>query len=97
MVERLASAMPDFIPQKDKELVRLLRAARHAQRFPAAEAKRGRPGRCKQEDLFWVVARLGDISERETSAHLSFSSLFDHYLGYLTSLPICLSRLESWR
>jgi hypothetical protein len=72
--------MPEFIPQKDKELVRLLRAARHAQRYPATDTKRGRPGRWKREDLFRVVARLADILERETSSQVSFSSFVDHYL-----------------
>jgi signal transduction histidine kinase len=72
--------MPDIIPQKDKELVRLLRAARHAQRYPATDTKRGRPSKWKREDLFRVVASLGDILERETSSHVSFASFVDHYL-----------------
>lgn len=73
-------ALPDLIPQKDKELVRLLRAARHAQRYPATDTKRGRPGKWKREDLFRVAARLGDILDRETSSHTSFASFVDHYL-----------------
>jgi hypothetical protein len=72
--------MPELIPHKDKELVRLLRAARHVQRYPATDTKRGRPSRWKREDLLRVVARLGDILERETSSHVSFSSFVDHYL-----------------
>jgi hypothetical protein len=80
VVERLRSAMPYLIPQKNKELMGLLRAARHAQRYPATDTKRGRPGRWKREDLLRVVARLGDILERETSSHVSFASFVDHYL-----------------
>jgi hypothetical protein len=72
--------MPDLIPQKDKELVRLLRAARHAQRYPATDTKRGRPSRWEREELLRVAARLGDILERETSSHISFASFVDHYL-----------------
>jgi hypothetical protein len=77
---KLRSALPDLIPQKDKELVRLLRAARHAQRYPATDTKRGRPGKWKREDLLRVVARLEDILDRETSSQISFASFVDHYL-----------------
>ena len=79
----MRSAFPDLIPSKDKELVRLLRAARHAQRYPATDTKRGRPGKWKREELLKVVARLGDILDRETSSHISFASFVDHYLRFL--------------
>jgi hypothetical protein len=80
ITEKLRSALPDLIPQKEKELVRLLRAARHAQRYPATDTKRGRPAKWKREDLLMVAARLGDILDRETSSHTSFASFVDHYL-----------------
>jgi hypothetical protein len=79
-IELLRSALPDLIPRKDKELVRLLRAARHAQRYPATDTKRGRPGKWKREELLGVAARLGDILDRETSSQISFASFVDHYL-----------------
>src|ERR1700759_1769362 len=80
VVEQLRAALPDLIPSKDKELVRLLRAARHAQRYPATDTKRGRPSRWKREDLLRVATRLGDILDRETSSHISFASFVDHYM-----------------
>jgi hypothetical protein len=80
ILEKLRSALPDLIPQKEKELVRLLRAARHAQRYPATDTKRGRPSKWKREDLLRVAARLGEILDRETSSHISFASFVDHYL-----------------
>jgi hypothetical protein len=80
VIERLRAALPDLIPSTDKELVRLLRAARHAQRYPATDTKRGRPGRWKREDLLRVAAHLGDILGRETPSHISFASFVDHYL-----------------
>jgi hypothetical protein len=80
VIKRLRAALPDLIPSKDKELVRLLRAARHAQRYSATDTKRGRPGKWKRENLFRVAAHLGDIIDRETSSHISFSSFVDHYL-----------------
>ena len=80
VIERLRSALPDLIPQKDKELVRLLRAARHAQRYSATDTKRGRPSKWKREELLRVAAHLGDILGRETSSQISFASFVDHYL-----------------
>jgi hypothetical protein len=73
-------ALPDIIPQKEKELVRLLRAARHAQRYPATDTKRGRPGKWKREDLLRVATLLGNILDRETFSQVSFASFVDHYL-----------------
>lgn len=80
IIEKLRSALPDLIPHKDKELVRLLYAARHAQRYPATDTKRGRPGKWRREDLLSVAARLDDILDREISSHISFASFVDHYL-----------------
>lgn len=80
ITDKLRSALPELIPQKDKELVRMLRAARHAQRYPATDTKRGRPSKWKREDLLRMVARLEDILDRETSSHISFASFVDHYL-----------------
>jgi hypothetical protein len=79
-LEQLRSALSDLIPSKDRDLVRLLRAARHAQRYPATDTKRGRPSKWKREDLLRVTAHLGDILDRETSSHISFASFVDHYL-----------------
>ena len=78
--DKLRAALPDLIPSKEKELVRLLRAARHAQRYPATDTKRGRPGKWNREDLLKVAAQLGDILDRETSSHISLASFVDHYL-----------------
>lgn len=76
----MRAVLPDIIPSKDKELVRMLRAARHAQRYPATDTKRGRPGKWKREELLKVIVLLEDILDRETSSHISFASFVDHYL-----------------
>lgn len=60
--------------------MRLLRAARHAQRYPATDTKRGRPSKWKREDLLRAATLLEDILDRETSAQVSFASFVDHYL-----------------
>ena len=95
MFERLRSALPDLIPHEDKELVRLLRVAKHAQRYPATDTKRGRPGKWKRENLLHVVARLGDILDRETSSQISFASFADHYLRLLDFPPDVVEALEN--
>lgn len=94
VIEKLRSALPDLIPQKDKELVRLLRAARHAQRYPATDTKRGRPSKWKREVLLRVAAHLGDILDRETSSPISFASFVDHYLRLLDFPPDLVEVLE---
>jgi hypothetical protein len=83
IIEQLRSALPHLITHKDKELIPLLRAARHAQRYPATDTKRGRPGKWKREELLSVAAGLGDILDRETSSHISVASFVDHYLRLL--------------
>lgn len=83
IIEKLRSAMPEIIPHRNKELIRLLRAARHAQRYPATDTNRGRPSRWKREDLLRVGNRLSDILDRETSSHISVASFIDHYLRLL--------------
>lgn len=80
VLEKLRAALPDLIPQKEKELVRLLRAARHARRYPATDTKRGRPGKWNREDLLRVGACLDDILDRETPSRISYASFVDHYL-----------------
>lgn len=80
---QLRTALPDIIPRRDRDLVSMLRAVRHIQRYQATDTKRGRPSRWKREDLLKVAARLGDILERETSSQLSIASFVDHYLRLL--------------
>jgi hypothetical protein len=70
-------------PTRDKELVRMLRAVRHVQRYPATDTKRGRLGRWGREDLLKVAVRLSDILGRETSSRTSLASFVDHYLRFL--------------
>jgi hypothetical protein len=80
---QLRAALPGIISTRDKELVRMLRAARHVQRYSATDTKRGRPSQWAREDLLKVAARLTDILDRETSAHISIASFVDHYLRLL--------------
>lgn len=80
---QLRAALSEIIPKRDKDLIRMLRAARHIQRYSASDTKRGRPSHWKREDLLKVATRLNAILERETSAHISLASFVDHYLRLL--------------
>ena len=83
VLAQLRSALPQIIPRTDKDLIRMLRAARHIQKYSASETKRGRPSNWKREDLIKVSTILNEILERETSSHISLSSFVDHYLRLL--------------
>ncbi len=61
----------------------MLRAARHIQRYPATDTKRGRPSRWKREDLLKVSARLGEILDHATASHIAPASFIDHYMRLL--------------
>lgn len=80
VLDQLRTAEPELIPRKDKDLVSMLHALRHIQRYSASETRRGRPGRWPREDLLKVGARLADILDRETSSRISVASFVDHYL-----------------
>jgi hypothetical protein len=83
VVDQLRAALPEIIPRRDQELVRMLRAVRHIHRYRASDTRRGRPSKWKRQDLLRVSARLSEILERETHSHISLSSFVDHYLRLL--------------
>lgn len=80
VIAQLRAAEPELIPRRDKDLVSMLHALRHVQRYTASDTKRGRPGRWPREDLLKVGTRLADILDRETSSRISVASFIDHYL-----------------
>lgn len=83
VLDQLRAAEAELIPRRDKDLMSMLHALRHIQRYPASDTKRGRPGRWPREDLLKVGARLADILDRETSSRISVASFVDHYLRLL--------------
>lgn len=95
VVEQLRADLSEIIPQKNRELVRMLRAARHIQRYPATDTKRGRPSHWRREDLIKVSTSLNDILERETLSNISLSSFVDHYLRLLDFPADILQALSS--
>lgn len=95
VIEQLRSALPKTIPKRDKDLVRMLRAVGHINRYPATDTKRGRPSRWQREELLLVGSRLSAILERETSSHIGLSSFIDHYLRLLDFPSDVLEALTS--
>ena len=95
IIDRLRSGLPGVIPQRDKELVRLLRAARHTQRYPATYAVRHaerRPAtdtlRCcpshwPREKLTEAASVLRGLLKRETSSRVSVNSFIGQYIPVL--------------
>jgi hypothetical protein len=83
ILEQLRQLLPDVIPHNQKTLIRMLRAARHIQRYAATDTKRGRPGEFKRDHLLKVATHLTAVLERETSSHISLASFIDHYLRLL--------------
>jgi hypothetical protein len=93
----LREALPQIIPSNEKELIRLLRAARHLERYPATDTRRGRPARFERMTLLSVASHIRTILERETSGRVSFASFVDHYLRVLdfpSDVQDALSRNE---
>jgi hypothetical protein len=68
--ERMRNAVfPNGI--KDKDFKRFLFAVQHFERYPAKEAKAGRPPRFERNLLFSASARLNVVLEQETGGRIS--------------------------
>jgi hypothetical protein len=71
------------MPRADNDLIKMLRAVRHMQKYRATDTRRGRPARWSRETLLKVGTRLSEILDRETSSNISIASFVDHYLRIL--------------
>jgi len=83
LMARLQASFPVLSSYKEKDLVRLLRAVRHVERYSATDTRRGRPSRWNREEVISVAAALRNILERETSGPMSTATFVDHYLRIL--------------
>ena len=81
--DHLRERLPTIIPKKEKELLRLLHAVRHVERYPATDTRRGRPGRWPREKLMEAASHLRGILQRETSGRVSLNSFIGQYLQVL--------------
>jgi hypothetical protein len=83
ILTRLRESLPHLIPSNEKQIVKLLRAVRHIERYSATDTKRGRHSRWERTDLLQVSAQVRQILERETQGRVSLASFIDHYLRVL--------------
>lgn len=67
VLDSLHVSLPDLIPRSHRNLVALLNSVRGLYARPAADTKRGRPGKFAREELLRVDSRLRDLLARETS------------------------------
>jgi hypothetical protein len=79
----LKAAFPLLSSCKEKDLVKLVRAVHHVERYSATDTRRGRPSRWPREDLVKIGGKLAQILDRETSGRLSVATFVDHYLRIL--------------
>jgi hypothetical protein len=82
VLDQLIPHLPSEIRWNENNLVTLLRAVRHTERYPASDTRRGRPGRFDRELLLKVGSSLRTILEREKG--ISVASFVDHYLRILS-------------
>ena len=80
----LRRRLPDLIPEKEKDLVALLRAALHAEKYPASDTRQGRPARWPREELLRVMSLLRAVLGRGTGGRKDARTFVDHYLPLLS-------------
>ncbi len=92
---QLRERLPAITPRSDKQLVAMLRAAHHIERYPATDTKRGRPSPWRRIDLLQVATVLREILDATTGGRLALASFVDHYLRLLDLPADLLEALES--
>lgn len=95
LCESLRGSLPDLIPASQKGLMRFLYAVRHAERRPATDTRRGRPGRWSREELVKAAAQLRSLLERETGGRVSLNSFIGQYIPILEFPPDVTDALVS--
>jgi hypothetical protein len=84
ILDQVCLLLPSEISLSEKKLISLLQAARHIERYPATDTRRGRPSLFNRPLLLQVASQLRAILDRETQGRLSLSSFVDHYLRILS-------------
>ncbi len=81
--QSLRDRCPALIPNSEKELVKLLEAVRHIERYPVSDTRRGRPARWQRETLLEVARHLKAVLEHETGGRISLQSFTGLHLRVL--------------
>lgn len=83
VLRRLADRLPAEVPDNEREIVRMLRAASHCERRGWARSLRGRPSRYDRNKLSKLWSALGEELARGTRPSVSPRTFTEHYIRLL--------------
>jgi hypothetical protein len=92
---QLRSRLPEIIPEKEKEIVALLRSALHTETCPAPATHRGRPLRWPRQELPRVASALKAVLGRGTWGQKELRTFVGHYLPLLSFPADVVAALEA--
>ncbi len=84
VLHALSARLPMEVPDNEREIVRMLRAASHCERRGWARSLRGRPSRYDRGKLAKLWAALSEELTRGTRPSVSPRTFTEHYLRLLT-------------
>ncbi|HQR40016.1 MAG TPA: hypothetical protein PLF26_16650 [Blastocatellia bacterium] len=97
LLGRLVERLPMDVPNNEREIVRMLRAASHCERRGWARSLRGRPSRYDRGKLSRLWATLGEELSRGTRATVSARTFTEHYLRLLSCPAAAVAALQDGR
>jgi hypothetical protein len=83
VLDELRARCPDLFPASPKRQRQLLAAVRHVERYPASDARGGRPSRFRREDLLEVARQLRAALSRRCGDRVSVATFITFYLPIL--------------
>jgi len=83
VLRSLAERLPMDVPDNEREIIRMLRAASHCERRGWARSLRGRPSRYDRGKLSKLWAALSDELSRGTRPSVSPRTFTEHYVRLL--------------
>lgn len=83
VLNQLRKRLPEHVPVREKQVIRLLTAVRNIERRPATDTRRGRPSKWKRKDLLRIAGQLRTLLDRETKGRVSLNSFTGLYIRVL--------------
>ena len=80
VLDELRARCPALRQASETEIIRLLRAVRHVETWPATDTRRGRPGAFPRDLLLETSRQLRAILEHDTGGRISVQTFVGHYL-----------------
>lgn len=97
VLRSLVEQLPEDVPDNEREIIRMLRAASHCERRGWARSLRGRPSRFDRNKLLRLWTALGDELNRGTRATVSPRTFTEHYLRLLSCPADALDAIADGR